>query len=570
VASALTVILRAELLSARNRLTKRNTARLVILAISLLLAGAFLGGGAFAVGATVGHFLPLALDPLLAAGFTGLSLLMLVVGFPTVIASLFVGRDLLQLVVAPVRTRDIFVARLASAVTANLLLSFILAAGVLGVGAGAGAPWVYFPMALLLIAVQVLVVTAVQAILMTMILRWVPAKLARDVAAGVAGLTGAALYLAWNLNLRKTFERKGGAPDVSNLTSLVQRVDWLPTTWPGHALNATLQGSTGSAVVWLVATLALAAVLVAIAELLYERTLLFGLGVFGSATAVWRRRKSRPSTPVSPLTTGSLRARAELPTWWGAQGSPYRAIAIKDWLGFRRDVRRLTRLLPALLLPLGYAAALSQPARSLSGFWSNVALVTFLSMFMSSALASPSIPSERRGFQLLRLAPLTMWQLLRAKVFIALPPVLATMLVFSVAVAVTSKSGAIQLLELVIFGVWLAAGFVSISVSSGAIDPHFEATDDRRSVGIIGTFTSIGGSLGFSIISIGALALFLFGEQAATGTADLGPIPSTPALGFAMVVGGLVLVAAGCALVAVLLTFANARLRAFEASITES
>jgi hypothetical protein len=568
VAGALPVIVRAQLLAARNRLTRRNPARLVILAISLLVAGVFLGGGAFAVGATVGHFLPLALDPLLAAGFTGLSLLMLVVGFPTVIASLFVGRDLLQLVVAPVRTRDIFVARLVTAVTANLLLSFILAAGVLGVGAGAGAPWFYFPMALILIGVQVLVVTSVQAILMTVILRWVPAKLARDVAAAVAGLTGAALYLAWNLNLRKTFGRKGGAPDVSNLTSAVQRIDWLPTTWPGHALSSTLQGSAGSALVWMLATLALAALLVAIAGLLYERTLLFGLGVFGGATTVWRRRRSIKLAP--PLTAGALRARAELPTWWGAQGSPTLAIAKKDWLGFRRDVRRLTRLLPALLLPLGYAAALSQPARSLSGFWSNVALVTFLSMFMSSALASPSIPSERRGFQLLRLAPLTMWQLLRAKVFIALPPVLTTMLVFSVAVAVTSKSGAIQLLELVIFGVWLAAGFVSISVSGGAIDPHFEATDDRRSVGILGSLTSIGGSLGFSIVSIGALALFLFGEQAATGAANLGPIPSTPAVGFAMILGGLVLVGAGCVLVAVLLTFANARLRSFEASISES
>jgi hypothetical protein len=557
---ALPVIVRAEVLGARNRLLKRNPAQLVILVITLLVAAAFLGGGAFAIGATAGHFLPLALDSLLGAGFTGLSLLMLVVGFPTVIASLFVGRDLLQLVIAPVRTRDIFVARLTTAVTANLLLSFVLAAGVVGVGAGAGAPWIFYPMALLLIAVQVLVITAVQAILMTVILRWLPAKMARDVAAAVAGLTGAALYLAWNLNLRNTFSRRG-APDVSNLTSFVSRIDWLPTTWPGHALSATLQGSVGTALVWMLATLALAAILVAIAELLYERTLLFGLGVFGSATTVWRRRarpSPRPSPQPSPL-------RGE-----GAAGSPYRAIAVKDWLGFRRDVRRLTRLLPALLLPLGYAAALSQPARSLSGFWSNVALVTFLSMFMSSALASPSIPSERRGFQLLRLAPLTMWQLLRAKVFIALPPVLATMLLFSVAVAVASKSGPVQLLELLVFGVWLAFGFVSISVSGGAIDPHFEATDDRRSVGVLGTFTSIGGSLGFAVVSIGALALFLFGEQAAAGVANLGPIPSTPAVGVAMILGGLLLLVAGCALVGVLLTFANARLRAFDASISET
>src|SRR4029077_9300225 len=323
-----------------------------------------------------------------------------------------------------------------------------------------------------------------------------------------------------------------------------------PTTWPGHALSATLQGNAASALVWMLAALALAALLVAIAEMLYERTLLFGLGVFGSATTVWRLRPKRSAAP----------RRA------GGAGSPYRAIAIKDWLGFPRDARRRTRTPPALLLPLGYAAALTQPARSLSGFWSNVALVTFLSMFMSSALASPSIPGERRGFQLIRLAPLTMWQLLRAKVFIALPPVLAAMLVFSVAVAVTSKSGAVQVLELVIFGVWLAAGFVSISVSGGAIDPHFEATDDRRSVGIVGSLTAIGGSLGFALMSVGALALFFFGEQAVAGSANFGPIPSSPGIGIAMMVIGLLLLVAGGILVGILLVLANSRLRSFEAA----
>jgi len=548
---ALGIIVRAELLAFRNRLLKRNPVGLAALGIVTLVAGGPIFVGAFAVGVTAGHFLPFAIDPLLAAAFTGLSLLMLVVGFPTVIASLFVGRDLLQLVVAPVRTRDIFIARLLLAMTANLLISALVLVGVLGVGAGAGAPWLYFPIAVLLLGAQVVVITALQAILMTMILRWVPARLARDVAAAIAGLTGAGLYLAWNLNLRQTFGRKG-RPDISSLTSIVQRIDWLPTTWPGHTLSATIEGSFAGALAWLLATLVLAALLVTMAELLYERTLLSGLGIFGGATVVSRRRAQ---TAIVPSTAKGA-------------GSPSLAIARKDWLGFRRDVRRLTRLLPALLLPIGYAVALSQPGRTLSGFWSNVALVTFLSMFMSSALASPSIPSERRGFQLLRMAPLPMWQLLRAKVLIALPPVLATMLVFSVAVAVASKSGAGQLVELIVFGAWLALGFVSISVAGGAIDPHFEATDDRRSVGLLGTLAAIGGSVGFSVLSIGALAGFLFGEQVAAGTASIGPIPTTPAIGVAMILGGVLLVIAACALAGGLLFIANARLRSFEAGIT--
>ena len=548
---ALGIIVRAELLAFRNRLLKRNPVGLAALGIVTLVAGGPIFVGAFAIGVTAGHFLPFAIDPLLAAAFTGLSLLMLVVGFPTVIASLFVGRDLLQLVVAPVRTRDIFIARLLLAMTANLLISALVLVGVLGVGAGAGAPWLYFPIAVLLLGAQVVVITALQAILMTMILRWVPARLARDVAAAIAGLTGAGLYLAWNLNLRQTFGRKG-RPDISSLTSIVQRIDWLPTTWPGHTLSATIEGSFAGALAWLLATLVLAALLVAMAELLYERTLLSGLGIFGGATVVSRRRAQ---TAIVPSTAKGA-------------GSPSLAIARKDWLGFRRDVRRLTRLLPALLLPIGYAVALSQPGRTLSGFWSNVALVTFLSMFMSSALASPSIPSERRGFQLLRMAPLPMWQLLRAKVLIALPPVLATMLVFSVAVAVASKSGPGQLVELIVFGAWLALGFVSISVAGGAIDPHFEATDDRRSVGLLGTLAAIGGSVGFSVLSIGALAGFLFGEQVAAGAASIGPIPTTPAIGVAMILGGVLLVIAACALAGGLLFIANARLRSFEAGIT--
>src|SRR5205807_2180671 len=49
------------------------------------------------------------------------------------------------------RTRDIFIARLVSAMSANLLISGILVAAVLGVGVGAGAPSVYFPLAVVLI-----------------------------------------------------------------------------------------------------------------------------------------------------------------------------------------------------------------------------------------------------------------------------------------------------------------------------------------------------------------------------------------------------------------------------------
>jgi hypothetical protein len=551
--AAARIILSAEILALRHRLMKRGPVRLTVLAIFLVAAAVFIGGGSFAVGAGAAHFAALAVDPLLVGGFTGLSVLMMVVGFPTVIATFFVGRDLLQLALAPIRTVEIFAARLALAMGANLMISCILLAVVLGIGAGAGAPPVYFVVAVLLIFVQVLVITSIQTILMSIVLRWVPARMARDVAAAVAGLTGAGLYLAWNLSLRQSISGRS-RPDADSLTTLIRRIDWLPPAWPGHALNAIIAGDAAAALMWSALTVLLGALMVAAAGALYQRTLLAGLGVFGSVQPIWRRRARR-----QPSVTG-VRGAA----------SPAFAIARKDWLGFRRDIRRLSRLLPALLFPIGYVFAVSRPSRSVSGFWTEVFLVGFMSMFMSTTLATPSIPSERRGFLLLRMAPLTMSQVLRAKVLLTLPPVLAMTIVFSVVVGLVSNSGVDRVLELGALVIWLGCGFVAIGVSAGGIDPRFDALDDRRAVGLVGTFAGLGGSLGFGLLSVGAFALFVYGAEAAAGSAGLGPIPATPAFGAVMWAAGIVLAAGSLAVVSLLLWFANSRLRSYETAIANA
>ncbi|MEA2644109.1 MAG: type transport system permease protein [Chloroflexota bacterium] len=545
-------ILGAEVVALRHRLIKRGTARLALLAIFLAAAGIFIGGGAFSLGAGAAHFLPTAIDPLLVGGFTGLSVLMLVVGFPTVIAPFFVGRDLLLLTLAPIRTVEIFAARLTLAMAANLLISSILLAVILGIGAGAGAPPIYFVIAVPLIFVQVLAVTCVQTALMSVVLQWVPARRARDVAAAVAGLTGAGLYLAWNLSLRQSFAGRS-RQDLANLNTLLQRIDWLPPAWPGHALSDIIAGNFGPAAFWSVLSIALGGVLLALAAALYQRTLLSGLGVFGSPQAIWSRKDRKPA------------ARA-------ARGNPSPALAIarKDWLGFRRDIRRLSRLIPALLFPMGYVFAVARPSQRMGGFWAEVFLVGFMSMFMATSLATPSIPSERRGFQLLRMAPLPMWQVLRAKILLTLPPVLAMTIVFSIVVTLVSHDGADRAIELGALVLWLGFGFVAVGVSAGGIDPRFDALDDRRAVGLVGTLAGLGGSLGFGLLSAGALALFIYGGDAIGGVARLGPIPVTPEIGALMWGTGVVLAAGSLAIVGLLLWLANSRLRSNEVAVANT
>jgi hypothetical protein len=167
------------------------------------------------------------------------------------------------------------------------------------------------------------------------------------------------------------------------------------------------------------------------------------------------------------------------------------------------------------------------------------------------------------------MAPMTMWQVIRAKVMLTLLPVVVFTVLFSMVIAAASGTGIGQFAELVALVVWLSVGFVCIGVAAGGIDPHFEAKDDRRSVGVVGTLAAMAGSIGFGLLSVGALAAFVFGLAAAQGTARLIVLPSTPAVGALMFIGGLVLVAAASVVVIAMLWIANSRLIRYEGAIAE-
>jgi hypothetical protein len=107
-------------------------------------------------------------------------------------------------------------------------------------------------------------------------------------------------------------------------------------------------------------------------------------------------------------------------------------------------------------------------------------------------------------------------------------------------------------------------------VSAGGIDPRFDALDDRRAVGLVGTLAGLGGSLGFGLLSAGALALFIYGGDAIGGATRLGPIPSTPQLGALMWGTGVALAVGSLAIVGLLLWLANSRLRSNEVAVANT
>ncbi len=549
--SAVAIILRAELRAWRNRISRGNPLRVVGLGIFAFFVALVFGGSLFGVAFAAGGALPSARDTILAGAFTALSVLMLVVGFPTVITSYFAGRDLMQLILAPVRTSEIFLARSLFAMSANILLATLFLTFIAGLGAGSGASPLYYVLALVLVAVQVLLVSALQVNFMAAVLRWVPARIARDVALAVASITGAGLYLLWNLTIRQSFSVIRHRPNFSSLVANLQRLDSLPSAWPGHALGAVLSGDAAAAIEWTGLTFLLAAVLVTIGAMLYERTLLSGLGLLGGVPSRSRNRA------VSPARAGRA-----------GRASPGLAIARKDWIVYRRDIRRLSRFLPAFIFLFAYAFVLVRPGNGTDVFWSGVFIVAFVSFFMSMMFGATSIPSERRGFQLLRLAPITSWQLIRTKVLFSVAPVLVLTTLITVVSSVVGGLGPAKAAQLAVLAVWLGLGCVCIGVSAGAIDPHFESTDERRTVGVLGTFAAMGGELAFGFLSVGAFALLQLAQQLAVGAGGFGFLPATPVMAALVVVVAVLPAAGGAAVVGLMLWTANSRLRAFEGPIS--
>ena len=143
-------------------------------------------------------------------------------------------------------------------------------------------------------------------------------------------------------------------------------------------------------------------------------------------------------------------------------------------------------------------------------------------------------------------------------------------IVFSVVVTLVSHDGADRAIELGALVVWLAFGFVAVGVSAGGIDPRFDAPDDRRAVGLVGTLAGLAGSLGFALLSAGALALFIYGGDAIGGATRLGPIPVTPQLGAFMWGTGVVLALGSLAIVGLLLWLANSRLQSNEVAVANT
>jgi hypothetical protein len=486
----LAVLVGADARSAWNRLRHRGLGRrgAVVVAVAVAFGLPFLGLS-FGFGYLVGSLASGAGAGVLASAFTGLVVLTLVLGLPSVITAFFADRVLLLLALAPIRALEVFVARLVVASAPDWAISSLLLALVAGYGAGSGAGPAYYLLAVVALALVVVSAVSLQLSVLSLLLRAVPAARARDVANLAAGLVGAAIYVAWLLFVRSPVER--GSQAVGRLAALGGALTWVPTAWPARALALAVHRPV-PALAWLGATAGLTALLLLGGWLAYRRAFLLGVGVYGAASI----RRRAPGAPRTAAARG-----------------PVRTLLRKDLLTLRRDLRRLAGLLPSLAVSLVYPLIFLRTGGQ-GTFWTAMPAALFGPFLISTTFGLPAVAMEGRGMQLLVVAGISGWSVLRAKLALAAPLALAVGVGGAVLAGLAGHGSPAQVALAVPAAAWVGAGWGGIWGGGGGVPPDFSATDPRRSVRTSARLLALALELAFAVLSVGAVALVLLAETA--------------------------------------------------------
>jgi ABC-2 type transport system permease protein len=553
VATAVPVLLRADAQALRNRVRRLPRKRLALMSVGVPLLALAVLAPAVGFGAGVGPLGPRAVVGVLTLGFTTLAMVMLVVGLSSVMVSFFTSRDLLLLAGAPIRVLDIYLARLVVAARASALVAGLLLASVIGYGAASGAGLAYWLAAPVAIACVVLAVTGLQVALLSAVVRVVPVARARTLVSLVAAVIGSAFWLSWLFLRTQDSGAIAGDPllqGARGAAGLGDTLVWLPTAWPARALAGFARGDS-AAPLWLLVTVASCCAAVLLGHAMFAGAFRRGLSALGE---VPRRTHARAATAAS------VRMQPRI-----APGrSPLLALVGKEWLVMRRDSRRLAALVPLCAIAAFYPLVGPGSHDSSADFWSAVlrggTVSLMLPFFFTQILAAPAVAMEGRAFLLVRLAPIGVATLLRAKAIAVAAPMVAATTVSAVVLGVSHHGGVLEVLALVLMGLWLAVGATAIGVSGGALGARFDAEDPRRAV-------STGAALGATAASLAFLGLSMAAALQlvrATGLAPQSRLLGAAGADVVAMVGGLVCIALAVGLVAVMLTMAERRLERWQ------
>ncbi|MFN8559025.1 MAG: hypothetical protein U0531_17350 [Dehalococcoidia bacterium] len=432
---------------------------------------------------------PALTEPFLGLMLTSMVMMLVFTMVGPILHQLYMAADLDLLLAAPVPIRGLFAVKLAEGMFVGELIGLMQIGAVAGYGLARREPPAFFLAAVPVLALLVLLVTALCMVGIMVFMRFIPIGRMRGLLTLAVTGFGTLIWLMFQaISPGRARDAAAGLEPV--LHRFDQQAWWAPTTWAANTLLAVGRGR------WVVAALnlaLLAAVVTAAVAVAYA--------VFRYTFYVNQGR----ARDIAPRRTRA-RAGRLLPRLVRPLPPAMRAIIVKDARILVRDLRLLSGLIFPLVMFGFFSFRISGPDAGADGlpadahFWRSLLPVLLIPFFFCGNLSLVAFGQEGRSFHVLRAAPVRMEVLVMAKFLVSFVLIGAVTVVVVLALGLAQGGSPGQVALALVMAAWLTAGAVLANIAVGALAPKFESDNPQRSVGFAGWLL---GSL-LSLLFLGA------------------------------------------------------------------
>ncbi len=428
---------------------------------------------------------------------SGVFIILLLTSFGVMLQALYLSKDIDFLLVMPLPTKSIFLAKMIQAILPNLSIVFLFALPVMFIlGYIKQYSFVYYPLVFILFIALALAACGISSLLVMAIVRIIPARRVAE----VLGFLGAVFSILCSQSGQLARFESISGDQVERLVGLnaILATSWSPLSWAGRGLVATgeaewLQGLGLLAIVLVLCGLSFGASLLLSESLYYS-----GWASLQGVSTRKKVRKQQKKDINHQKDRVQSKGEAGAGLWLDRMmPSPLKGLLVKDSLVLRRDLRNLSQLVTPIIIGIVYSLLLfrggdnpfggrgdapklvQEGLRSLSIF-GNVFISLFVSWSLLSRLAGMGFSMEGKNFWILKTSPVSSSILIAGKYIIAYVPTFALSSLFLVIVSIISGS-AWKLLPYTIPAIALiVAGNCGLNLSFGLAGARLDWEDPRQ------------------------------------------------------------------------------------------
>ncbi len=370
---------------------------------------------------------------------------------------------------------------------------------IFGLGAAHGYNFLFYPLAIVLMAVLALAAAALSSLLVMVLARFVSPRRIAEVMAFVVGVSSFICSQSGNFY-------NATRPDITDaqVTQTFQSLTrfntpWSPLAWAGQGLVNIGEGNWLAGGGYLLLILVLGVAVFAVALVTAERLYYSG---WARVSVSWKKKKA-------PAKARKESGVAKAASRW--LPGPIRAMVVKDFLVLRRDLRNLSQLMTPLILGVVYALSLfrtggiapegqgNAPSWFMdalqAGFsYGDIAISLFVGWILVMRLAGMGFSQEGKSYWMLKSAPLTPGQLLTAKFLVAWIPSVLIGWLFVIVMAILQPAKLASLPFALLVVALCFAGMTGINLAFGVTGAKFDWVDPRKmqsgSAGCLGSLLS--------------------------------------------------------------------------------